>query len=296
MISHAIFASSHPTPHRTASSSTPPPTPRFAPHLALHFAPHLALHFTPHLAQRFTPHPSLHSHPASRLSCTPHPAPHHALHPAPRPPFPSLSLSQVSSSSHRQAPPSKSLHVPQPSPFTPHPIMPFTLRPDPIPHRPFSSHFFAPQDSFSQVPPSTSLHLPPVHPFPIRVSPSSVFLCQAPSPCALTPFHTAHFHRTSLLPRIPLAKSLPPSHSIFLPSANFPSASLHPPCYSAPPVDFLVRKKARLTHGMTFFHHDVRGKRFNTHGASHNMEMSSVKTMWQRSPAGARPWATYTSP
>ena len=116
MISHAIFASSHPTPPpprtassstppppRTASSSTPPPTPRFA--------PHLALHFTPHLAPRFTPHPSLHSHPASRLSCTPHPAPHHALHPAPRPPFPSLSLSQVSSSSHRQATPSKSLQL-----------------------------------------------------------------------------------------------------------------------------------------------------------------------------------------
>ena len=112
VISHAIFASSHPTPPaRTASSSTPPPTPRFAPHLALHFAPHLALHFTPHLAPRFTPHPSLHSHPASRLSCTPHPAPHHALHPAPRPPFPSLSLSQVSFSSHRQATLSKSLQL-----------------------------------------------------------------------------------------------------------------------------------------------------------------------------------------
>ena len=37
---------------------------------------------------------------------------------------------------------------------------------------------------------------------------------------------------------------------------------------------------------MTFSHHDVRGKRFNDHGASHNMEMSSVKTMWQRSPGG----------
>ena len=164
VISHAIFASSHltPPPPRTASSSTPPPTPCFAPHLALHFAPH----------------PSLHSHPASRLSCTPHPAPHHALHPAPRPPFPSLSLSQVSSSSHRQ------------------------------------------------VPPSTSLHLPPVRQFPICVSPPSVSLCQAPSPCAPTPFHTAHFHRTSLLPRIPLAKSLPPRHSIFLPSTHFPSACL----------------------------------------------------------------------
>ena len=66
--------------------------------------------------------------------------------------------------------------------------MPFTLRTDPIPH----------------------------HPFPIRVSPPSVFLSQAP------------------------------------------------------PVDFLVRKKARFTHDMTFFHHDVRGKRFNAHGAKAN--------------------------
>ena len=219
-ISHAIFASSHPAPLSTASSSTPPPTPRFAPHLAPRFAPHLALHFAPHLA--------LHSHPASRLSCTPHPAPHHALHPAPRPPFPSLSLSQVSSSSHRQ------------------------------------------------VPPSTSLHLPPVRQFPICVSPPSVSLCQAPSPCAPTPFPTAHFHRTSLLPRIPLAKSLHPSHSIFLPSANFPPIRVSPPSVSlsqAPPADFLVRKKARLTHDMTFFHHDVRRKRFSAHEESHNMEM-----------------------
>ena len=53
--------------------------------------------------------------------------------------------------------------------------------------------------------------------------------------------------------------------------------SLHPPCYSAPPVDFLVRKKARLTHDMTFFHHDVHGKRFNAHGESHNMEMTISK-------------------
>ena len=153
MISHAIFASSHPTSPRTASSSTPPSTPRSTPPPTLPFALHLA--------PRFTPHPSLHSHPAS----------HHALHPAPRPTFPSLSLSQVSSSSR-----------------------------------------------------------PPIsHP---HVSPPSVSLSQAP------------------------------------------------------PADFLVRKKAKFTHDMTFFHHDVRGKRFNTHGASHNMEMSSVKTMWQRSPGG----------
>ena len=126
VISHAIFASSHPTSPRTALSSTPPPTPCFAPHLALHSAQH--------------PH-ELHPAPCTPLFTIPCaalrslPAPHHALHPAPRPPFPSLSLSQV------------------------------------------------------------------------------------------------------------------------------------------PPVDFLVRKKARFTHDMTFFHHDVRGKRFNAHGKSHNMEM-----------------------
>ena len=47
-----------------------------------------------------------------------------------------------------------------------------------------------------------------------------------------------------------------------------------------------MRKKARFTHDMTFFRHDVSGKRFNAHAESHDMEMSSVKTMWQRSPAG----------
>ena len=203
VISHAIFAFSHFTPPRTAPYYTPPSTPRFALHLALHFTPHLALHS--------------------------HPTPHHALHPAPRPTFPSLSLSQAPPSKSLHLPPvhpfpirvSPSLSVPQPSPFTPyftpHPIMPCALTP--IPHHPFPSHFFAPQDSFSQVPPSTSLHLSPVHQFPIRVSPPSVFLSQVP------------------------------------------------------PVDFLVRKKARFTHDMTFFHHDVRGKRFNAHEGSHKMEM-----------------------
>ena len=28
---------------------------------------------------------------------------------------------------------------------------------------------------------------------------------------------------------------------------------------------------------MTFFHHDVHGKRFNAHGESHNMEMTISK-------------------
>ena len=102
------------------------------------------------------------------------------------------------------------LSVPQPSSFTPyftpHPIMPFTLRTDPIPHHPFPSHFFAPQDSFSQVPPSTSLHLSP-----IRVSPSSVFLSQAPSP------------RTS--PRIP--PCTPTLHSTLHPTLRSPAPTPH---------------------------------------------------------------------
>lgn len=113
VISHAIFASSHLTPPRSALSSTPPSTPRFAPHLALH----LALHFTPH--------PILHSHPT----------PHHALHPAPRSPFPSLSLSQVSSSSR---PPISHprLSIPLCSSAKPlhpvlHPASHHALRPDP---------------------------------------------------------------------------------------------------------------------------------------------------------------------
>ena len=34
-----------------------------------------------------------------------------------------------------------------------------------------------------------------------------------------------------------------------------------------------VSKSGHFTHDMTFFHHDVRGKRFNTHGDLHCMEM-----------------------
>ena len=32
-----------------------------------------------------------------------------------------------------------------------------------------------------------------------------------------------------------------------------------------------VSKSGHFTHNLTFFHHDVRGKRFNTHGESHSM-------------------------
>ena len=35
----------------------------------------------------------------------------------------------------------------------------------------------------------------------------------------------------------------------------------------------LVREMARFAHDITFFHHDVRRKRFNTHEGSHNKEM-----------------------
>ena len=35
----------------------------------------------------------------------------------------------------------------------------------------------------------------------------------------------------------------------------------------------LVREMARFTHDITFFHHDVRRKRFNAHEESHNKEM-----------------------
>ena len=34
-----------------------------------------------------------------------------------------------------------------------------------------------------------------------------------------------------------------------------------------------VSKSGHFTHDMTFFHHDVRGKRFNAHEGSHKMEM-----------------------
>ena len=38
-----------------------------------------------------------------------------------------------------------------------------------------------------------------------------------------------------------------------------------------------VSKNARFTHDRMNFHQDVRGKRFNTHGESHNMEKTISK-------------------
>lgn len=42
--------------------------------------------------------------------------------------------------------------------------------------------------------------------------------------------------------------------------------------------DFLVRKKARFAHIMMFFRHDVRRKRFNTHGTTKPIKFHSNKT------------------
>ena len=47
----------------------------------------------------------------------------------------------------------------------------------------------------------------------------------------------------------------------------------------------VVRGKARFTHDMTFFHHDVRRKRFSTHGKLHiAWKLPSAKTTQRRSP------------
>ena len=51
-----------------------------------------------------------------------------------------------------------------------------------------------------------------------------------------------------------------------------------------------MREMARFTHDMTFFHHDVRGKRFNAHEGSHKMEMIiSKRPRGREAPAGVRP-------
>ena len=117
------------------------------------------------------------------------------------------------------------------------------IPPHPAPHR---LPLRLPPRASLHISPCTSLHIQPctppsippelhsashpaLHPAQHSASHSALHpprTASCPSPCAPTPFHTTHFHRTSLLPRIPLAKSLLPSHSIFLPSANFPSACL----------------------------------------------------------------------
>ena len=42
-------------------------------------------------------------------------------------------------------------------------------------------------------------------------------------------------------------------------------------------IRHVVSKSGLFTHDMTFFHHDVRGKRFNAHGELHIMEMTISK-------------------
>ena len=42
-------------------------------------------------------------------------------------------------------------------------------------------------------------------------------------------------------------------------------------------IRYVVSKSGLFTHDMTFFHHDVRGKRFIAHGESHIMEMTIIK-------------------
>ena len=49
------------------------------------------------------------------------------------------------------------------------------------------------------------------------------------------------------------------------------------PTPSSIPARAGVSKSGHFTHDMTFFHHDVRRKRFNTHEESHNMEMTISK-------------------
>ena len=139
----------------------------------------------------------------------------------------------IFASSHLTPPRAALSSTPPPAPrFAPHPTLHFTPNPTLHPIMRFTQHL----DPHSHPYPSAKSLLPPVLPFPIRVSPSLPVPQPSPftpyftphpiMPCALTPFPTTHFHRTSLLPRIPLAKTLPPRHSIFLPSTHFPSACL----------------------------------------------------------------------
>ena len=59
-----------------------------------------------------------------------------------------------------------------------------------------------------------------------------------------------------------------------------------------------VSKSGHFTHDMTFFHHDVRGKRFNTHRELHCMEMNISKDHVAEKPRrGVRPleaWSPMT--
>ncbi len=63
-------------------------------------------------------------------------------------------------------------------------------------------------------------------------------------------------------------------------------------------IRHVVSKSGHFTHDMTFFHHDVRRKRFNTHRESHCMEMNISKGHVAEKPRrGVRPleaWSPMT--
>ena len=91
-----------------------------------------------------------------------------------------------------------------------------------------------------------------------------------PDPIPNRSFPSHFFAPQDSFSQAPHSKSLhlPPVHPFPI-RVSLPSVFLS----QTQPVDFLVRKKARFTHDMTFFYHDVRGERFNAHGGSHKMEM-----------------------
>ncbi len=141
VISHAIFASSHPTPPRTAPSYTPPSTPRFAPPRA---ALRLSLCPSPCLPP-CTPlciPPELHPAPSTPLftllCAARHPIMPFTLRPYPIPnrSFPSHFFAPQDSLS--PVPPSTSLHLPPVRQFPSHPRLPTLRVPQPSPACGFS--------------------------------------------------------------------------------------------------------------------------------------------------------------
>lgn len=93
-----------------------------------------------------------------------------------------------------------------------HPAVP--LRPDHASHSTLHPH-----PTLYHIP--TFTHIPPCAPPTSR-----------PRHVHATPFPSHFFAPQDSLRQVPLL----PHHSIFLPSTNFPSASLHPPCPSAKPL------------------------------------------------------------
>ena len=131
VISHAIFASSHLTSPRTASSSTPPPTPRFAPPRAALRLSLCPSHYLPPGTPLFTLlcvalHPP--STPSCPSPCAPTPIPHRS--------FPSHFFAPQDSLS--QVTPSKSLHLPPVRQFPSHPRLSTLRVPQPSPACGFS--------------------------------------------------------------------------------------------------------------------------------------------------------------